>query len=46
VLRFLLTRASGTLSFAGGLLACGSMHLVLSHYRIAAQKLSPEPANG
>ncbi len=49
LLAFLLTRTSVPLSFAGGLLGCGSMHLVLSHFRIAAPKHSahsPEPAKG
>ncbi len=49
LLAFLLTRTTVTLSFAGGLLACGVMHVVLSRFRIAAPKHlgpSPEPAEG
>ncbi len=49
LLAFLLTRTTVPLSFAGGLLGCGTMHLVLSRFRIAAPKHAapaPEPAKG
>jgi hypothetical protein len=43
-LAFLLTRTSVALSFAAGLTACGTMHLIFSRFRIAAPKrLIPPP---